>query len=195
MLEDKDEDLGQGAKARIKKLLEQNQELEARLADTNGHAGKIEELSAQVEALGAQLAEAQTGAQSQMAQLTKNHQIERALLAKGITGDEGINFAKMVYEAIAEDERPDIGEWLSGELPRGVSAYLPQQVEPPAAAAPIAPEPVATPQTIAQPKANGAITRPVYEGRADLKAATSTTTNWKEHRSQFIDEFGRMKPV
>ncbi|MCK5641441.1 MAG: hypothetical protein KAJ19_11615, partial [Gammaproteobacteria bacterium] len=115
MSEDNQE-IGSGAQARIKKLVERIKGLEAQVAESSGYVSQIEKLGKQVETLTAQLGEAQSGSEAQIAQLTRNHQIERALLSKGITGEEGINIAKMVYQAIPEDTRPDIGEWLAGEL-------------------------------------------------------------------------------
>jgi len=190
-------EMGSGAQARIKKLIEKNKALEAQLAESSGHASKIETLESQIQAITGQLAESQAGSATQIAQLTKVHSVERALLARGITGEEGINIAKMVYDSIPEDTRPEIGDWLAGELPRAVSAYLPQTAPPPSppteAGAP-PPDP-AQARAIAQPKSNGTIARPVYDGRANLKAATSNPENWRQSRNEFLTEDGFLKPV
>lgn len=191
------QEMGSGAQARIKKLIEKNKALEAQLAESSGYASKIEKLEGQIQTISGQLIEAQTGSEAQLAQLTKAHSVERALLARGITGDEGINIAKMVYNSLPEDTRPEIGEWLAGELPRAVSAYLPQTAPPPAPPTEpgqAAPDPAPS-LAIAQPKSNGTIAKPVYDGRANLKAATSNSENWRQSRNEFLTDDGFLKPV
>ena len=198
MSEDNQE-LGAGAQARIKKLLEKNKALESRLSETEQYSEKIQQLEQQLAQITGLLEEAKTTSAGEIANLTRTYTIERALLAKGIQSEEGINIAKMVYESIPEDSRPEIAEWLSGELPRAVSAYFPQapapQAQPPAAntdeqAA------VDNSLTLRQPQNNGIIPKPTYDGRADLKAATRSTESWRENRHLFIDEHtGKMKQV
>lgn len=68
---------------------------------------------------------------AELAQLRESSaawQVERDLLAAGLTDPEGMEYARHAYGRVAEADRPKggIGEWLKGDkLPRAVSAYLP----------------------------------------------------------------------
>lgn len=55
---------------------------------------------------------------------------ERAAMAAGLTDPEGIAFARVAYDRVPPEQRPEggIGAWLkSDSIPRGVRAYLPAQ--------------------------------------------------------------------
>ena len=68
---------------------------------------------------------------AELAQLRESSsawQVERDLMAAGLTDPEGMEYARHAYSRIAEADRPKggIGEWLKGDkLPKAVSAYLP----------------------------------------------------------------------
>lgn len=55
---------------------------------------------------------------------------EKAMIAAGLTEEEGQDLARLAYSRIKEEDRPrgGIAEWLGdrGKLPRGVQAYLPE---------------------------------------------------------------------
>lgn len=60
--------------------------------------------------------------------------MERAIMSAGITDPEGVDFARIAYERLPEDGRPEggVSAWLADadSLPRGVAAYLaPKQAE------------------------------------------------------------------
>lgn len=86
-----------------------------------------------------QAAEAAEELKEQLEELQANGarwELEREIMRAGITDAEGIQFALMAWDLIAEDSRPEggIAAWLAAReaLPRAVQAYL--QTEAAAAA-------------------------------------------------------------
>lgn len=100
--------------------------LKARLSEMEAsHAEALAERDQQIESL--------TPLQDQLAELQRAQATwtaERAIVSAGITDPEGIEFARMAFERIPEDERPKDGlaAWLAEDnranLPRAVTAYF-----------------------------------------------------------------------
>lgn len=101
------------------------------------------ELREQIEQIKAQHAEQVQGFESQLAELApfrdrvaeletakSDWEAERVIVGAGITDPEGIEFARLAYGRIPEEERPKEGlaGWLAEDnrehLPRAVTAYL-----------------------------------------------------------------------
>ncbi len=123
-------------KERLDTVAEQRRQIEAELTTTKSEVSewktKWESASgdlAQLEAYKNQVAEYQ-GKESSWT-------VERSILRSGITSDEGIDFARLAWDRLPEDKRPEGGieSWLNNSeaLPHGVKVYLPQsqaRVEP-----------------------------------------------------------------
>lgn len=114
---------------------------------------------------------------------------ERAIVAAGVTEQEGVDFVRLAWSRLPEDQRPKGGpaEWLStrDKLPKGVQAYLPapadakgqQQAKPPP-----------NPNAGAKPAPNG-----VSHGASQLP--TMSTQDFAASREAIWAELGFVAPA
>ena len=183
------------AEARIRKLVERAKEAEARAAEADARMSDVLKRMESAEASQAERDKLISELRAAQDQQTADHQLERAIMARGITDAEGLDIARYAYDKLG-DERPPIEEWLAGTLPRSVAAYLPAPAAPAVADAPsvqgIAQTQQPTPGR-AVPANAGATSTPSYEGAADYKAAASNPEYYKANRSRFIGEGGVLK--
>jgi hypothetical protein len=141
------------AGARIRQLVSRVKELEGRVAELDPVAAQAEKWRLAVE-------EAKATSKAEREAL----QVERAIIAAGITDAEGVEYVQHAYSKLPNDNRPALADWLSQRdaLPRAVRAYLPEAPAAAAtttpAAAPAAPPPQAprtsqgtVPQTPSEP--------------------------------------------
>jgi TolA-binding protein len=121
------------AAARIRQLVSRVKELEGRVAELDPVAAQAEKWRLAVE-------EAKATSKAEREAL----QVERAIIAAGITDAEGVEYVQHAYSKLPSDNRPALADWLGQRdaLPRAVRAYLP---EAPAAAATTTP--AAAPRT------------------------------------------------
>ena len=122
--------------ARFQRLLSQFRRLEEMV--TNAERAENEELTQ----LRAQLEEANTklGTLQQerdtLAGERDSWSQEREIMSAGITDPEGLEFARLAWQRMAEDQRPEGGlsAWLQARdgLPKAVQAYLPPAGDQPA---------------------------------------------------------------
>jgi len=140
------------AAARIRQLVSRVKELEGRVAELDPVAAQAEKWRLAVE-------EAKATSKAEREAL----QVERAIIAAGITDAEGVEYVQHAYSRLPSDNRPALADWLGQRdaLPRAVRAYLPEAPAAAAttpAAAPAAPPPQAprtsqgtVPQTPSEP--------------------------------------------
>lgn len=122
-----------GIKIRLHKMAtqrdsarEEAEALKARIAEMEtAHAAALAERDQEIEAL--------TPLRDQVAELEaarSTWQAERAIVGAGITDAEGIEFARLAYERIPEEDRPKDGlaAWLAEDnrenLPKAVRTYF-----------------------------------------------------------------------
>lgn len=157
-----------------------NAALESRLSQLEAAASAYADLTDQLAAKDAALVTAQSG-----------FDVERAILARGITDADGIEIARLMHGKLGDDG-PTMADWLdAGNLPKAVSVYLPTAA--PGTPTPTAPPVVSAPTTAPVAANAGATSTPTYDGKADIKAATADLDYYRANRSSFIGADGRLK--
>jgi len=185
-VDQEESDAGHRTDKRIKKLTATNRQSLARIKELEDALATQAAERKTYEVLAQSLEEKE----AQLSHQRVEHEAERAIMARGITDEEGIQIARFMHSKLGEDA-PPIGDWLSGDgLPKAVSAYLPVAAPPDAPAPPAdAPAPVGNPVAAN----NGAQAQPAYSGKADLKAAATNLDYYRANRDQLLTPDGFLK--
>ena len=117
-------------KERLDKVSEQRRNLRDELANAQQALDDLRsETSTASAEVAAKLSHAET-LQSRVAELEAERSgwaTERALMAAGVTDEEGVGIARLLWDRMAENDRPaSVGDWLkSDSVPLAIRAYLP----------------------------------------------------------------------
>lgn len=187
-------------KERLDKVSEQRRGLKEQLANAQQ---ALEDLQAETATASAQSEAKLQHAETLLERVTQLESekagwaTERALMAAGVTNEEGVGIARLLWDRIPADDRPaTVGEWLTSDaVPLAIKAYLPSGSAPAdqAAAAPAEPAQAApADQRINRnPPANRgatgtAPTAPIYT-RESIAAVPKE--EWAAHREQIMRDF------
>lgn len=180
-------------KERLDKVSEQRRGLKEQLANAQQ---ALEDLQTEADSASAQNEAKLIHAETLIAKVAKleaaqsGWDTERALLAAGVTNEEGIGIARLLWDRLPEDSKPQsVSEWLQGEsVPLAIKAYLPEPAAEPAAEQ--SPEPEAEPAAQARinrnpPTNRGAVgtapTAPIYT-RGSIEGMS--LDEYRAHREQ-----------
>ena len=164
---------------RFQEVVSERESAKATLAETQAamatHQQTAEQLSSQIQGYQAS---------------SQKHEMERTAWRAGLTDDEGMQVAALMYGNLDAADRPAFGDWLKAP-PRAVAAYFAPTPPPqlsseapnvqdaqPAAAPPTAPQPKQFPNTSA-----GVTTTPVVEWSKE-RIASLTPEQYRQHRDE-----------
>lgn len=179
-------------KERLDKVSEQRRNLRDELANAQQALDDLRsETSTASAEVAAKLSHADT-LQSRVAELEAERSgwaTERALMAAGVTDEEGVGIARLLWDRMAEDDRPaSVGDWLkSDSVPLAIRAYLPTTTTEAPTTTTEAEAPATNGERVNRnpPTNRGATaaapTAPVYSREA---IANMSPAEYREHRQQ-----------
>lgn len=175
-------------------------ETQSQLADADRRAKTAETLSGELRQVKEQLKAEKEARAEDKSQIEASFKVERAIMQAGITDEEGVEFARIAYDRLDADSRPDIAEWLAARdnLPKAVAAYLPAADDAPAPTPDPAPAdgqdpnpadpPAEDPKPAAQtppPENAGVVPTPGSPGQySAAEIAKMSTEEYKAHKEQ-----------
>jgi len=187
---------------RLKKLAKERRdglarikELENQLADQDAKAQSVDKLATTLTEMEARMAQQESDWSTRLTQQQADHELDRAIMSRGIVESEGIQVARMLYSQIEGDDKPPVEEWLASDaLPRAVSVYIPAAPSPTAPGAPPPAPPTQPPPPTSEVTANrGAQPTTTYQAPADVRSAAANPEYWRANRAKFVTEDGYLK--
>lgn len=181
-------------KERLDKVSEQRRNLRDELASAQQ---ALEDLQSETSTASAEVAAKLSHAETLQARVSELENerggwaTERALMAAGVTDEEGVGIARLLWDRMGEDDRPaSVGDWLrSDSVPLAIRAYLPPTTTTEAPATTTEAEAPATngERVNRNPPTNrgataAAPTAPIYSKEAIANMAENGT--YKEHAEQ-----------
>jgi hypothetical protein len=164
-------------------------------ANARAEKKRAEELAAQVTELSEKAAELgkitetrdQLAKQLNELEAHKNAwETERSFLQAGLTDAEGLEFARIAYSRLPENERPAIADWLANrdQLPKAVQAYLPASQ----AQAPTEPQPAPQQKAAAPINPNNGVvpTSNAPENFPPGSISSMSVDAYRQHRDAII---------
>ena len=144
-------------KSRLDQVLEQKRQLQSQLETLASKMSELETTVKSAEGLTSRIAELESSLEATKFKAST----ERTMLQAGLRDEEGLQVAQMLYDALPEDNKPSLQDWLKSP-PRAVQAYLapaesnettaqPEQVVEAPAEVTSAPQPQANRGAIPQP--------------------------------------------
>lgn len=159
-------------------------------------AEKVAEKAAEADALRAELVEA--------AAREATYQAREACHAAGLHDPEGVDLAILLYNALPEDGRPSIAEWLTdrAKLPKGLLVYFEVTPAPATTAAEVEEAVEEAAEVVEEvaadvaglPNANNGATAgnaPVTSGLSEEAIARMSLDEYARHREAILSSYSR----